>query len=352
MLLTPPLPLVRAEGDPHALGHAHGRERGPDLRDFLDDGLARLNHLLPGPVTLAGLAPTITAYRTVIEDALPDLAAETEGLADGAGLTLTEAYLLQLRREILGYRKVPALGDCTTYARSGAAARGLPVLAQTVDLNGDLDDQITVLDVTPAGSRRRSLLLGFGGLLGYLGLNSSGLAVGINLVLGGTWQPGVPPYLAVRHLLDRADTVDEALALLRTLPLASSRCLTLCDSERAVWAEHLEGRWRLSDGPQTTHTNHFLHPDLAPGDEINVFARRSSVKRLQACRTGLAALPADASAEDHFAVLSAPPLCVPANGDIRRERTVAAAVLFPSRGELHLRPGDPSRHPTQVFALR
>ncbi|MCO6734716.1 peptidase C45, partial [Streptomyces sp. EL9] len=87
-------------------------------------------------------------------------------------------------------------------------------------------------------------------------------------------------------------------------------------------------------------------------DEINVFARRSSVKRLQACRTRLAALPANASAEDHFSVLSAPPLCVAANGDIRRERTVAAAVMFPSRGELHLRPGDPSRRPTQVFALR
>ncbi|MFI1734553.1 C45 family autoproteolytic acyltransferase/hydrolase [Streptomyces acidicola] len=349
---THPLPLVRAEGDPSALGRTHGRERSPALRAFLDDALCRLDHLLPGPVTLTGLEPTITAYRTAIEAALPDIAAETEGLAAGAGLSLTEAYLLQLRREIMGYRKVPTMGDCTTYARSGTAARGLPVLAQTVDLNGNLDDQITVLDVTPTGTGRRSLLLSFGGLLGYLGLNSSGLAVGINLVLGGTWRPGVPPYLAVRHLLDRADTVDEAVEVLRTLPLASSRCLTLCDTVRAVWAEHLAGDWRFHDGPETTHTNHFLHPDFAPGDEINVFARRSSVKRLAACRTRLAALPASASAEDHFSVLSEPPLCVPDDGDIRRERTVAAAVLFPSRGELHLRPGDPSRHPTQVFALR
>lgn len=349
---TRPLPRIRAEGDPLALGRTHGRERARDLRAFLDDALCRLNHILPRPVAPAELAPTIAAYRTVIEDALPDLAAETEGLAEGAGLSPDEAYLLQLRREILGYRKVPTMGDCTTYARSGTAARGLPVLAQTVDLNGDLDDQIAVLDVTPAGAARRSLLLSFGGLLGYLGLNSSGLAVGINLVLGGTWQPGVPPYLAVRHLLDRADSVDEALELLPALPLASSRCLTLCDAERAVWAEHLQGRWRFHDGPQTAHTNHYLHPDFAPDDEINVFARRSSVKRLEACRTRLATLPAHASAEEHFSVLSAPPLCVAGNGDIRRERTVAAAVMFPSRGELHLRPGDPSRHPTQVFALR
>ncbi|KUN00452.1 peptidase C45 [Streptomyces yokosukanensis] len=349
---TESLPRIRAEGAPFDLGRAHGRERAPALRAFLHDALCRLNHILPRPVTAAELSPTIAAYRTAIEDAVPDIAREIEGLAEGAGLSLAEAYLLQLRREIMGYRKVPTMGDCTTYARSGTAAGGRPVLAQTVDLNGDLDDQITVLDVAPTGSRRRVLLLSFGGLLGYLGLNSSGLAVGINLVLGGTWRPGVPPYLAVRHLLDRAGTVDEAVALLQTLPLASSRSLTLCDSSRAVWAEHLEGRWRFCDGPQTLHTNHFLHPDLAPHDEVNVFARRSSVKRLEACRMRLATLPADASAEDHFGVLSAPPLCVADNGDIRRERTVAAAVMFPSRGELHLRPGDPSRHPTQVFALR
>ncbi|GAA3079899.1 hypothetical protein GCM10020000_77130 [Streptomyces olivoverticillatus] len=51
-------------------------------------------------------------------------------------------------------------------------------------------------------------------------------------------------------------------------------------------------------------------------------------------------------------MLSAPPVCVADNGDIRRERTVAAAVMLPSRGELHLRPGNPAHHPTQVFTLR
>ena len=105
----------------------------------------------------------------------------------------TEAVLLQVRREILGYQKLPTMGDCTTYARTGPD----PVLAQTVDLNGDLDDHIAVLDV--ATGARRSLVLSFGGLLGYLGVNDAGLAVGLNLVLGGAVAaraaavPGDPP---------------------------------------------------------------------------------------------------------------------------------------------------------------
>lgn len=343
-----PLPFVRAAGEPYELGLRHGGERAAALNAFYDDSLCRLNKVLARPVTPAGLAPRVEAYRRAIEDAVPDLATEIRGLAAGAGLTEAQACLLQIRREIMGYRTVPAMGDCTTYARTGDAG---PVVAQTVDLNGDLDDQITVLELSRDDTPRRSLLLSFGGLLGYLGLNSSGLAVGLNLVLAGTWRPGVPPYLAVRHVLDHADTVDEALALLRGLPLASSRCFTLCDARRAVCAEYDGGTWRVTEGPETAHTNHFLHPDLAPRDEINVFARRSSVKRLDTCRARLAALSATATAEDHFALLSAPPLCVADNGDIRRERTVAAAVLLPREGELRLRPGDPSRSATHVFRL-
>ncbi|MEW2624641.1 C45 family peptidase [Streptomyces sp. NPDC048106] len=343
-----PLPFVRAVGDPYELGLRHGSERAAALRAFYDDSLCRLNKVLARPVTPAGLAPRIEAYRRAIEAAVPDLATEIGGLAAGAGLTEAQACLLQIRREIMGYRTVPTMGDCTTYARTG---EGPPVVAQTVDLNGDLDDQITVLETSRTGTSRRSLLLSFGGLLGYLGLNSSGLAVGLNLVLAGTWRPGVPPYLAVRHVLDHADTVEDALALLRRLPLASSRCFTLCDTRRAVWAEYDGDGWRVAGGEQTAHTNHFLHPDLAPHDQINVFARRSSIRRLDTCRSRLAALPATAGPEDHFALLASPPLCVADNGDIRRERTVAAAVLLPQQGELHLRPGDPSRSATHVFRL-
>ena len=55
--------------------------------------------------------------------------------------------LLQVRREIIGFQKIPARGDCTTYASLTAGPAGDAGLAQTVDLNGNLDDQIAVLDL-------------------------------------------------------------------------------------------------------------------------------------------------------------------------------------------------------------
>jgi hypothetical protein len=342
------VPFVRVDGDPFTRGRQHGAARAAALHTFLDDGLARLNRVVATPLSMEALRPMIAEYQAEIASATPLLDEEIRGLAAGAGISVEQAVLLQVRREIMGYQRVPTMGDCTTYARR---ADGHPVLAQTIDLNGDLDDQITVLDVGSSGSTRRALVLTFGGLLGYLGVNSDGLAIGLNLVLGGRWRPGLPPYLAIRHLLDTAGSVDEAVQILRRLRLSSSRCLTLCDPTGVAYVEILGDDLRVVTASDVTHTNHFLHPDFTPHDALNVFARNFSVQRLTACRSGVSALAPDAGVDDHFALLSAAPVRVEGTGDIRRERTVAAVVMRPDLGELHVRPGDPAASATRSFRL-
>jgi Acyl-coenzyme A:6-aminopenicillanic acid acyl-transferase len=345
------VPYVRVAGGSFAVGYQHGAARSAALRAFIDDGLCRINRLAPAPVSLTSLRPALAAYGAAIAAATPRLSEEIDGLAQGAGISRELAVLLQARREIIGFQRVPARGDCTTYASTAAGPDGGPVLAQTVDLNGGLDDQIAVLDVQLSGAKRRSLILSFGGLLGYLGVNSDGLAIGLNLVLGGEWRPGLPPYLAIRHLLDTATCVADALEILRGLPLASSRALTLCDRTSVACAEILGDQMRLVETPRPVHTNHFLHPDFTSFDALNVFARNSSLRRLTACRAGLAGPGRPSSAEEHLDLLARPPICVADTGDIRRERTVAAVVMLPDLGQLHLRPGDPSRGGTQIFRL-
>lgn len=346
--MTAAVPFVRAEGDPFAIGQQHGTSVGAGLRAFIGDGLCRLNRVMRPAVSMDALLPAIHAHRVEIEAATPDLAEEILGLADGAGISHEHALLLQLRREIMGYRVVRPSGDCTTYARLGDE----PVLAQTVDLNGNLDDQLAVLDVAPAGSPRRALVLSFAGLLGYLGVNSDGLAVGLNLVLGGRWRPGLPPYLAIRHLLDNAGGVDEAVDILSGLTLASSRSIMLCDPGKVACVEVLGDELRVVFSRESVHTNHFLHPDFVPHDELNVFARNSSTRRLDACRARLAGLPGNAEPADHLAVLSVPPIRVPNAGDLTMDRTVATVVMLPSRGELYVRPGETGPAGTRMFSLR
>ncbi|MFM9696888.1 C45 family peptidase [Streptomyces europaeiscabiei] len=97
------------------------------------------------------------------------------------------------------------------------------------------------------------------------------------------------------------------------------------------------------------HTNHFLDAELAEQDEINVFAKNSSKRRL---RTVLdAGILKAGDTEHHHRLLAAPPVLVPDNGDIRRERTVAAVILSPDVGEMLLWPGDPSTVPEQVHVF-
>lgn len=336
--------LIRLEGDALTRGIQHGEQCRAALQQFVADGLCRLQPLSDRPLSLAALGEKIAAYRTLVSRWLPEMAAEIEGLAVGAGLSADVAWLLQLRREVLGYNRITTGGDCSTLA----SLKSEPLLAQTVDLNGNLDDFIRVLHVhTP---QRHALVLSFAGLLGYLGMNSCGLAVGLNMVLGGRWQEGIPPYLAIRHLLDSCANVGEALEALAALPLSSSRSFTLCDAQRAVCVESLDNQLRVVEqGAVTAHTNHFLHADFIAQDAINIFARNSSQLRLNQTRAFLQQPTIDD--EGCFGLFSTPPVCVADNGDIRRERTVAAVVLLPQQGRMLLRAGNPALSATHSFSL-
>jgi len=339
------VPFLTLSGRARERGIAHGRGLAERLRGFLGDSLARLGYLTDRPISLTSARAVLAAHRDVVAGSLPDLAEEVDGLAAGAGISDDEAWLLQLRREILGYSRI-TMGDCTSYTAAQGKPGG-PVLAQTIDLNGNLDDQISVLAIS--GPRHRSVTLSFAGLLGYLGVNDAGIAIGLTLVLGGDWTPGVPPYLAIRHLLDTADSVDHAVTILGDLPLSSSRCFMMCGKDRTVCVEALGAERRVLEGAELFHTNHFLHPDFAGRDEINVFAGNSSRRRLEAARA--AGVPDANDIEGHHQLLSTTPIRVPDNGDVRRERTVAAVLLRPDYGELRLWPGDPSIANEHVFSL-
>jgi isopenicillin-N N-acyltransferase like protein len=345
------LPFYRVAGSGARLGAQHGELLRRQIAAFVADDLQRLNKLKSPAVTIEQLSPLLQQYRASIERQLPYLGEEVHGLASGAGLSLEQAYLLQLRREILGFSKLTSSGDCTTFARSGKGSRDC-ALAQTVDLNGELESEAYVVEVTDAAADGRSLLLlTFTGLLGYLGLNSHGLAMGLNLVMGGDWRPGVPAYMAIRHVLQTATCVDEGVELLRRLDLASSRAFMLCDPEQAVNVEVLENQLQVQRSAQLIHTNHFLSPQFEPHDQINVFARNGSRLRLGVCARALEALPSPAHESDYFSVLERPEICVPPDGNPRREATVARVVIEPRLRRLWVKRGSSPAAPTRRFQL-
>jgi isopenicillin-N N-acyltransferase like protein len=347
VMTTADVAVIDLNGDPHQRGLQHGLQAADAIQAFLNDGLTRLDAFLPEHPTLDRFEAELSAYGRSIREQAPDIFREIEGLADGAGISLPQAMLLQVRRELAGFSRFATAGDCTTFARTS----GKPVLGQTVDLAGDMDEQLTLLRVRDRFTGHRALVLSFTGLLGYLGVNDRGLAVGINLVLGGDWKPGLPPYLAIRHLLDTCASVEGALDRLGELDLASSRCFMLCDGSSAAYAELLDGRLSVRRGSVLSHTNHFLDPDFAALDDMNVFARNGSRKRLDACSAWLRANLDCTDPEACFDLFTSAPVCVPDSGDRSVEKTVAAVVLDPVDRVLYVRPGNPRYSTTRRFEM-
>jgi hypothetical protein len=346
-MTQPRVAVIDLDGPPRLRGLQHGRLAAPAIRAFLDDGLARLDAFLPEPPTLAQFESELASYGSSIAEQTPELFEEIAGLAEGAGISITQALLLQARRELAGFSRFTTAGDCTTFAR----ARRKPLLGQTIDLAGDMEDQICLLRIRDQDSGHRSLVLSFTGLVGYLGVNDRGLAVGLNLVLGGRWRPGLPPYLAIRDLLDCCASVADALQRLAAFDLASSRCFMLCDRSEAAFVENLDNRRAVRRGELVVHTNHFLDAGLSDCDEINPFAKNSSRKRLNACLGWLSSHRDDLEPAAYFDLFTTPPICVPDYDDRRVEKTVATVVLDPLDGVILLRAGDPRHGRTERFGM-
>jgi len=342
------VPILDLVGDAYAVGYQHGSMLRERIQAFSRDGLFRINRILYQPTSLCELSATIKEYEAAIALSSPSLIDEISGLAVGAGISYEEAVLLQIRREVIGYRKVPSGGDCTAFARNDGDECAI---GQTVDLNGDLDEHVCVLRCRRGAEGRTVLILTFSGLLGYLGMNSDGLAIGLTLVLGGTWKPGLPPYLAIRHLLETAGSIQDCRDLLPHIRLASSRSLLLCDRTGAANVEWLDGVAKWTFAEEIIHTNHFLADELSQRDEINPFAKHASVRRLKACQDELTKRPGRQTPEAYFDAFAVHPICVHKDGNIRRESTVAAVVMKPREGNMYFRVGPPCLARTQQVRI-
>lgn len=332
---------VRLSGDPRTRGIQHGRKLARQIKYLLSDDCARINCHLSRPVPEEQIYAYVREFALEIERELPLIAAEIEGLSEGAEISYQQAVLLQVRREILMHLRKGANSDCSTFS--------LPinkrVVAQTIDLNSSFAEFGTVFQIEPWRSSPEILMFSFAGLLGYMGMNSSGLAIAINMVSSDDWRPGVPPYLLVRRLLE-LHTVEECLEAIANIRRSSSRSFTICDPKRSVTVEMTATSFAVLEGKELLHTNHYLSPDLTPKDTINFLARHSSMQRLAKLRVLTQSLPESPAVSELFNLFANHEnhpvgLCSHADGDLRRTETVATVVMHPATGTMYVRKGLP-----------
>jgi len=228
----------------------------PTTEANLGDGFAPIDRLCE-----RGIGVCIGSDSNVRIDPLEELR-ELEGVADGAGVAPELIGALNARTEIARE------GGCSLLARLDALDG--PWLAQNWDWYVDAPERCCVWTADLADGERL-VTMTEAGILAKLGLNSRGLAVGLNILHhrrdGGPM--GVPVHLILRALLEQCTTVEDASSLLGDSPTSGSSAVTIVDAAGggAVFELSPSGVARID--PRTgflAHTNHFVDPGLGDGE--------------------------------------------------------------------------------------
>ena len=355
-------PRFRVAGSHRQIGRQFGEASAPLIRRHLDKALARLEG--KSSLTRADALAAAMLYRPYVQAHAPFLDEEIVGVAEGAGVALDEAYLLQLRAEAAA---VPTAGpaplltarddagdECTSVAiLPEMTADGAAMIAHNADLPPFYREISVVLEIVPDDAPSM-LMLTPAGQVSYIGMNDRGLAVVANFLTCDGWRIGFPRYLLSRVALAH-DSVDAAIAAIRAIPRASSRNLLLLDGTGTAADLEMtptrDARLEPQDG-LLAHANHYVSPTLLAeeraGDYVhNSQTRMARIRELAAERRGTLDV---ASAQQLLQDRTCYPdtLCrEPEDSPARDVMTFASLVAVPTRGELHVAVGPPNQHAYQ-----
>ena len=351
----PPFPLYRAAGTHRQLGQQHGEQASEKIVAHVD--LMGANMKLP----VAELRERVLVYRPLFEEYSADLVEEIAGLAEGAGIPFADALATNVRG---GLPPTPGEG-CTAFAITGrGTATGETLAGQNSDMSAEVGDLAYVLHLQPEG-KPEVLMYTFGGMIGYHGFGSTGVAHFANALGGGPAARFALPHYPLKRLMLECAAMDEVVALVRRTPLRDSGNYVLCDGRGAIL--DIEA---TPDGPHLVqdegagflaHSNHFLCPEHATAANYELSAA-DSFTRLERMNDLIASRFGEVTIDDCKAFLRdrdgdpagicrqahpTGPDGVSAPGGI----TVASVIADPARRALHVAAGNEPDTPFTLYRM-
>ena len=302
--------VVEASGTPREVGRAHGEHARELIRLGIDRWRQALSDEGRDPERLWRDLSRTAGFRASAARWTPDLLAEVEGIAEGAGVSADVVFATNCLDEAWWWHeKGPG---CSVVA---VADRGpVPVVGQTMDLDTWMDTTQVVLRLRHQDGLEQ-VMLSRAGVIGLCGANSAGIGVVVNaLDQLAVDQAGVPVAFVLRSLLS-AVRLEDVRGILHRLPHASGQAYTAVSPDGVVGfecgadvvADYLNDPGRPG---ARWHTNHPLaattdEPSQLPGGTEGApswdWAAGSSVPRMTHLDS---AMPAIATADDVARVLS------------------------------------------------
>ena len=336
---VPQYRLFQVEGTHREMGRQHGEQASKQIRAHVEQ-MGRSRDQLQAQAT---------RFKPLFEKHCPHLLDEIAGLAEGAGVTLAEALAVNIRGEL---RKAEAEG-CTTYVigRRGTANREI-LAGQNSDMGQQSIDLGYILHLKPK-SKPQVLIWTFGGMIGYHGMNSAGVAIFENaLSENGAVPPGqfAMPHYPVKRMILEYSTLDAALGLFRRIPLASNKNYVMCDGSGAILDVE-----STTAGPELmrdegagflAHSNHFVCSRYANKERQDA-SLPDSRKRLdritELIRADFGLVTVDRM-KAHLSDHSDHPTSIcrhPQTPRVGPQRTVASMIAEPAFRRMHVALGNP-----------
>lgn len=310
---------VRLAGTPEAIGQQMARLLRPEMIAIEDELLGQFRHFVPlSPVRhlLVDIGRTRFhgADRGMDERRRREMAAQAIAFQpdpfDGFMPTYDRFVFLNALYDVsLSFEHSPLLG-CTTFVSRGAAsAGGRVLLGRNFDFEaGPTFDRGKAVFLVLEDERIPFASVSWPGFVGVVtGMNAEGLALVVHGGRARDVAPGGEPVPhAMREVLGRARTVEEAIAILAERPAMVSHMVVLADAAGdAAAVERAPGapiHARRAE-PVLAVTNHFEGPlaadpkNQAVRDKTSTLARRSRLDEVLAART------APMTVEDAVAIL-------------------------------------------------
>ncbi|WP_257031768.1 C45 family autoproteolytic acyltransferase/hydolase [Paraburkholderia bryophila] len=264
--------VVQVSGEPFEIGRQLGELARPVFAAYMEQSRAWCDvRRWRGDAFVQKLREAARAH-------CPELLDELDGMAAGLGWSAGDVFLWNCRGELVHN----APDGCTTLAAATESAR---FIAHNEDGDPFLRERCRLVDVRPNGKPGFVSFYYPGSLPGHtFAVNRAGVVQAINNLRIREAAVGVPRMILARAVLDTG-SLDEALALLRSVPKASGFHHTLgCAGDTRLYSVEASAQ-RCSVQTVTNlagHANHLIHPGCEAEAQIVTDSSRDRQRRVEA----------------------------------------------------------------------
>ncbi|KAF4450267.1 hypothetical protein F53441_6549 [Fusarium austroafricanum] len=261
---------VHCKGTPYEIGYQHGTA----AKDKVIGSMSFYKDLFQESCSMSwrDVRQEAQQYIQPLQKLSPRYVEEMQGLADGAGFGLVDIVAFNVRTEITFglYTRVPTAPIQTDGCTSAAYRQlnGEVLLAQNWDWQPEQAPNLFICHISQPGTGLPDIsMVTEGGVIGKIGINSSGVGTCLNAIRArGVDNTKLPIHLALRTALESKSAREAAKKLSETGTAGSGHILVSDESEALGLECTSIGIKEISFSSNGTliHTNHLLldHPGV------------------------------------------------------------------------------------------